>query len=201
MYDSVADTDMRLGGSIVTVDGKPVLIESVGEGPNNTFILYGKALYGDYKTLVIRLDSPHLCVSSAPLGYIQYGMNSYYVCRSPNRRQKQGIDANQVIYYTNGKREPRRGLPYEEVAKAIVGTSKDNLKKAKDYIISGDNCGSSFALTSDVAISFDKLYFHAHEIGTVALKGGVFVCTITKPAFHTYDFTEVFDEDFRVIAE
>ena len=62
MYDSVADTDMRLGGSIVTVDGKPVLIESVVEGPNNTFILYGKALYGDYKTLVIRLDSPYLCV-------------------------------------------------------------------------------------------------------------------------------------------
>lgn len=199
MYDSVADAEMRLGMSIVTVAGKPVLIENVGEGPAGVFILYGRELYGDRREINVSLQSPHLCVASAHLGYIQCGSTAYYVCRSPNRRQKQGIDANQVMYYENGTREARKGLPYEEVAKAIIGPSRHNLKLAKDYILQGKDRGCSYALSPDLAISYGKLYYHTHEIGTVYCEGPFFMIFIAQKSFYSYDFKGVFDEDFRIV--
>ncbi len=102
-YYTQEDVHMRLHNSICKYKGEPVFIFVNLRDPVNT--IYLSTLQGAkevMRNLKIMTTDPDFVHRSLELGYVNYGQggyrpgNAYYYARIPQRRQIQGISANNV---------------------------------------------------------------------------------------------------------
>lgn len=86
-YESADDVRLRLSGTVVAYQGKPVQVGDVVD-KNSVSIQY---LQGG-NTAVVKWADLDLEPSSLPLGYVQVDDNTLVLCsRRPTRRYKQGL--------------------------------------------------------------------------------------------------------------
>ena len=112
-YESVNDANMRLSGTIVLYDGKPVYIREVGalaegEGKNgDIYRVYIKELpikpndRGAYERKFI--SSKKFDLAPFPMGFMNTASGkAVYLSRAPRRQQKQGLSEATLSQYVVG---------------------------------------------------------------------------------------------------
>lgn len=200
MYDSLGDAEMRLLGTVIRVDGMPVLVDNISKnGDEEDFLLKLTSLISPYKTVFARLGYAGVDLSSAPLGYCNINSKAYFLARNPARRQKQGIDPRHVQVYhpTNGG--CHIGVSAKEVGLCVQGTFVSIQKFIEKHNELVEERYSALALSRDIALSSDTIYYHTFPIGTFSKNGDRFEYNINKPIFKYYNFKGVFGDYFRAV--
>jgi hypothetical protein len=165
------DLYSKLHNTVVRYKGDPVIVQ-VGEGIRSmhTHLKYlktGKKVT-DYEG-VIHCSNPLLDISSPPLGYCNYGKNSYYTNRLPVRRYRTGLAsenlyvsiARPTIRFDDDEVSSVKILKSKELSKTILG-EYPSFKECLDFFDYGDNF---------LAIAFDRKYcIVKDEIGILKLK-------------------------------
>lgn len=198
-YENVHDAEMRLRESIVRYAGQPVLVQRVSI--NNEGHIYALAINClTNEELAPRLDSPLWDFSSPPLGYMSipfpFGYQAYYAVRMPARKQVQGVIPSRLSVIENGTQKPRRNL----LSLQSVGACIANIYHGHEYythVCSGkwsSNCVIAFS--RDLAASLTHLYYRAYTIGRITHVDGRHLVNIIRPSFTSFNFREVFNEDW-----
>jgi hypothetical protein len=114
LYDDFAYAHGRLVGTIVRYKGKPVMVnDMIASKVYFTYLEtkeHGEAIYG-----------PSFDLTPVPLGYTNYGANSFYMARIPMRKDwKQGLRSTTTRCIITGMGNYEGPLPFPEIHKAIV---------------------------------------------------------------------------------
>jgi hypothetical protein len=126
-YDNVNDAQMRLGGTVIRYNGKPVYVIDVGDKKDpetfDTYIYLNITFPIDGVVDQVLIDDPLLDFSPVPVGYVNYNGGSAYVHRVPIRKWKQGLhrDNLNVEWDTyNGLGEDADILVTSSLARSIL---------------------------------------------------------------------------------
>lgn len=97
-YFNMHDAQMRIGDTVCLYKGHPYYVQVTGNG--NMVRLYKLGT----STAVADVDytSPDFSYKPFPLGYMNYAGRCYYLMRSPDRRQKQGLSRDLVLFKEGG---------------------------------------------------------------------------------------------------
>jgi len=126
-YNDHQDTIMRLDGTICMYDKEPYYITVAGT--KNTVHLHDLSA-GNKHIKTVKYTEDTFSYKPFPLGYLNIEDKAYFMARSPDRRQKQGLCHN-LIRFAN---TPPRGTWFatSEMKKCIKGEypSIDEVKEA-----------------------------------------------------------------------
>lgn len=90
-YSCDSDARMRLNGTIVRYNGLPVKLDVKTKDHAKAVPLDG------HSPFIIDCNSPHLDISSVPLGMVDDGRRIDYIARRPFRCQRQGVHTGDLM--------------------------------------------------------------------------------------------------------
>lgn len=98
-YNDQQDATMRLDGTICRYKDVPYYISVSAERNKVNLHDLGK---GNKILETVKYTDPEFSYKPFPLGYINYYEEAYYMARSPDRRQKQGLCHNLIRFRNKG---------------------------------------------------------------------------------------------------
>jgi hypothetical protein len=151
-YESVADASMRLQGTVVLYDDKPVYIENVtqldaGDNKADVFRIYHRALpYGNSAQERKFISSKKYDLAPFPMGFMNKDGIVYYCMRLPRKQQRQGLSAG-TFSCTDVSGQGRRyaleeAINFQEFADCIAG-KYPSVKEATARIRAGEQAVAS----------------------------------------------------------
>jgi hypothetical protein len=168
-YDSIEEANLRLAGSIVKYDGKPVYVSEVAFNPklfgDNRIRVYFYPLpiVGEGEKQRRVLTSPKFDFKAFSVGFVMINQSLCFIGRAPCRRYQQGLtDGNSRI---QGNASFRDLLYSQEFVDACCGIRKN----FREYIAGGDPWNPA---SGPISFSFA---FKGEDNGTKSLlycKGG-----------------------------
>lgn len=100
-YHNAEDVNMRLSGTIVSYEGKPVYVAGpLDDSHVAAYHLRDLDNHYEKRKFQLKFNSPKLDVSSVPLGWVNSEAYGNYVSRQPARRQKQGFDPKKAVVFS-----------------------------------------------------------------------------------------------------
>lgn len=189
-YDTVEDARMRLLNTIVRFAERPVYIMDIQAKRSNIFISF-EDMY-DGNTFTMKLRDEKWDFSSPPLGYVQHSANaSVYCYRSPERRQAQGLHIERIMYALNGRGLQQGDNRYNNY-RMLRYPIADDYKPAKTWFtMQRMQAVFELALSRDLCISQDSLFFHTHKVADVREDGTII---ILNRLFNMYPLEGVFND-------
>jgi hypothetical protein len=174
LYDDFAYAHGRLVGTIVRYKGKPVMVnDMIG---NKVFFTYLQTQTNDEA-----LYSPHFDLTPVPLGYTNYGANSFYMARIPMRKDwKQGLRSTTTRCIITGMGNYEGPLPFPEIHKAIVA-DMPSLEVAIHNVKALGNNSSAFNRSFAIDTALDIWHKGCRNIGK-----------IINPKTHEYSLKDEF---------
>lgn len=134
-YESQDDIRLRLGGSVVSYNGRPVRVEDVVDRHH---VAVTNLVTG--KTDTVKWRELNLEPSALPLGYVQVDDdNLVLVSRRPCRRYKQGLTVENIHAVRVLQTAPRRAMARREegapVAVAVGGRGNYNISPTDSKLV------------------------------------------------------------------
>lgn len=117
-FDTHEDTRQRINRTICSYDGKPVFVQV--DGVNEISIWPLRRDVGNIPPKKVRVTDKKFSYASAPLGYMNYQKNAFYVMRVPNRQTRAGISSE--ILSTDPAIPPAEFFMSKAFENCIMGT-------------------------------------------------------------------------------
>ena len=197
-YDTVEDARMRLLNTIVRYAGRPVYIKNISTKRSSTIVITFDDLY-DSNEFTVKLNDNKWDFSSPPLGYTQHDDTMAVYCyRSPERRQAQGLHIERVMYARNGEGFNERNSRYPNYSRLRFPIA-DDYKPANYWFRLKDSLRTfEFAISRDLCISQNSLFFHTHKVADVHSDGSII---ILNKLFNLYPLEGIFNaaHDWRIV--
>lgn len=161
-YRSADDCSQRLRHSVIIHEGKPVYITKI----KSSSVVFGTDLI-TREDLEFKLKADS--VAPPRLGYVNYNGRSYFFCRKPIRKVRQGVCTDN-LYSCDG-----------DVAGALITTSEfgkmlinayPSVKECVDSVLKGEASAKAFSrLFAVKGVSRDRktigLFYAGNRIGRV----------------------------------
>lgn len=91
-YQTLDDARLRLSGTVILFDGKPVFIDAINyANDSDDIVLSGLSLPKFTPNEPISLHDPRWEAFDFPLGFMNTSYHAYYLSRRPVRRNRQGL--------------------------------------------------------------------------------------------------------------
>ena len=171
MYDTAAEAERRLMGTIVGFDGRPVQVDHVRTRDGGVEIGVKEFPFRDRDELTFypQDDKRFKRFSTVPLGFINFfsrqgGNNAAFAERQPVRRTKQGLSSESFLCTTlTGWRyswaEVFQSDAFNEMVQGIYPT----LDEAHEHLIPGSAIGISRTFAVKMTESGYRVLYHKRE--------------------------------------
>lgn len=168
-YLNYQDAMMRLNDTICLYEGEPVYVVMSGNDQTEAVIRFYDGT--SRRSKVINYTDDKFTYHPIRLGYMNIGKNTFYLTRSPVRRQKQGLSQDNIVNQSN-TRISSRWFPSKGLTHCIQGkypSLKDALKLLNDRKTKG------VAVDRDIALkladtSTITIYFKERTVGLFDLQ-------------------------------
>lgn len=167
-YDTAEYAASRLVDTIITHQGEPILVRSVGMIDNEIAIRFNSLLDDEDDVREAYLSDCDL--NPVSLGYVNHKKDSHYIMRAPMRRDwRQGLRMLNII---DPEGNSPRLLPYRVIAQTIMGrfpTFQSTLERlnGKEKIIRMAY-SRDFSITNEGSLTYKGLI----DVATVNMENG-----------------------------